>query len=475
MSLALESKNYIFILSRSVFICTVGSTICLFLQIVEQKRVFFNLLFFALGNLFVSSMTYQWVRFASNFSGDSKSTVISMIQGIGTVLAAGVHLVVEKATNYSKEQNDYNDVDKMSIAHFAFSMIGLWGSFFICLCMRLDRRETEAEQPMVANAVSTQIATNDPNKPNVTVIKDKYDLENDRYKSLSLEKKVMELVTAKNNYIYLGLMTLLFAGMNYSYFLNMWFNRILTGTKSLGAINVRTDLIVYHGSKAKILISGTRLYPEIVFSLAQILFGFLSDNFPKKFQILAAYICCAISCALFFFLEKDEDKFFPHALGFAFSAFGYGAMTAILIRLMVEKYNAKNIMDSITILSICHYVSLILLGYLSLAIVAYFGPMRFVVNCIIGIALIVGICIILFVKEQFILSPHYFDANFVEATAAKAGYNQPQLDEAGTLFNANAGERFTALEAKLNEEKKGQDEKQEALISIDSEKKEESS
>ncbi len=377
-----------------------------------------------------------------------------MIQGIGTILASLINFFAEKACKTEdKDSHDLNNVPRMATVHFIFAMVGLWGSFFILLCMKLDQQESAAE-PMLSNAIDTDKKEEEKVEPNVIVIKNKYDLEKENYKKLPLEKKIMDLITEKKNYFYMIVIGVLFTGINYSYFLNQWFNRILTG-KDFSGLGLRNDLLMQAGSKVNIFVKensdAMRMYAEPVVALAQIGFGYLADNFPKRYQIMFAYACSCAATVLLFWVEKHN---LMHLLSFIFSSVGYGAMTAILIRLMMDKYLVKNIMDSASILGVCFYVSNFIFGYLTLWIIAYFSSVNKLVVVVIGCAIIVFIILVLFVKEPLITSAHYFDANFSDINEEGNGsYKNPTIEDAGQLFE-DKGEGMNQMDSKdKNEEK----------------------
>ncbi|MCQ2821444.1 MAG: MFS transporter, partial [archaeon] len=411
------------------------------LQLIETNRVILNLICFVLGSICISTMYYQWIRHSCSFTQDSKSTIASLIQGIGTIISGIINLFAEKGTS--------EDVTKLSRVHFVIAMICLWGSFLFIICMKLDQSaNTIGEEPMLSNAIDTDRKEEVKEEPTITIIANKFDIQLENYKNLPIEKKVMGLLTAKNNYMYMGIITLLLAGMNFSYFLNVWYNKLLPGDNFIEETSGRMDYLLKEISKAPLTIDGNRLYPEIAFPLFQMLFGYLADNFAKRYQILFAYVCSGASTVLLFFIEKGTAQ---RILCFIFSAIGYGAMTAVLLRLMMDKYLVKNIMDSVTIFGICYYVSIIICGYISLFIIAYIKNINKLIIAILGCAIIVAIFMIMFIKEPFIVAPHYFDANYVDEPSANGDYKQPKIEDAGQLFE-DKGEGMNTLEDKIKDE-----------------------
>ena len=417
-----------------------------------------NVSFLFLACIFTGSMEYQWIRYACEFTPDSKGVIASMIQGIGTILAAIVNFLTMQ---FSKKK-----LTTISWVHFIFFCIFIWATFAFLIIFKLDQYGDPSTEPMLQ---SSQIDTDRPpiqedTQPTVIVIKSKIELELEGVKFLPLEKKMYNLLSAKNNYLYMALITLLITGVNYPYFLNMWYNRMLLTGKKYGDIDLAEELADL--SKVKMTVKGNRLYPEIFFPLVQILFGYLADNYPKRYQILTAYICSGASTVLLFFIEKS---FAIHLLSFIFGAIGYGAMNGILLRLLMDKYLIKNLMDSASIFGMCYYVSAIVFGYVSLFIIGYFKKVNKLFAVIIGGVFIAMSILILFIKEPLITSAHYFDVNYVDNKDSDE-YKSPKLDSPGILIDDKEGsEGMQTLDNKISSEP----EKVEHIDEEESEKKDE--
>lgn len=408
----------------------------------EQGRAIMNLMFFALAGIFIGSMQYQWIRHICLFSPDNKGLIACSVQGGGIFAAAVVNFITVMATKSTHANKT------VYIVHFVFYLLSVWGSIFLIVAMNLDSYQNSSTEPMLKSSeIDTEQKNFLPdNEPKVNVVKSDIDNKLEGIKFLPLEKKMIDLFSSRNNLMYMGIMTLLITGVNYPYYINMWFNKLLEIGSALGnAENTLANI-----SKAPLIIVGKRIFNDLIFSLAEIPFGYFADKYPKRYLIMAAYGCSTASCLFFFWFEKPS--FGCRWVSFILSSIGYGGMNAILLVLVMEKYLIKNIMDAVSIIGICYYLTAFLFGYISLFVLGYFGRVNLLFAFVFGVAINALIFLILTLKEPFITSPHYFDANYVDNNKnnekKEEQYNQPNIPSEPIINNQmpNPSDNFNSVD-----------------------------